>query len=162
MWQIPGTLIEPDLPRLDLDRLTHSQGSFRQIETHWVLCNQQARDANILQLSKVKGYVCRSLKLSISPAGLNCFSSKVFSNNIPVSEELVSATGQQMFDLKTSDCPFVLNTNVKHQSRQRTPPPVGQRSFCGRVFQKKFSWWMWVCICLCICSWWGNASACDS
>lgn len=110
----------------------------------------------------------RSSKLRISPAGSNCFSSKVFSNSIPVSEELVLATGRQMFDPKASDRPFVLNPNVKHQSRQRTSgtqPSKRQRSFCagvGRVFQKVQLACVCVCICSCICSWWGNENACDS
>lgn len=47
------------------------------------------------------------LKRPISPAGSSCLGPKVFSNSMAVSEELASATGQQMFDLKTSACPFV-------------------------------------------------------
>lgn len=66
--------------------------------------------------SEVRGHLCLSLKRRIFPAGLNCFNSKVFSFNILVSDELVFATGWQMFDPETQDCQFVLNPTVKHQS----------------------------------------------
>lgn len=82
------------------------------------------------------------LKLPIAPAGLSCLSSKVFSNNIAVSEELASATGQQMFDLKTSACPFVYypqrQTLVSSKGRHDPLRPEGQGGdiFTQRAFQK--------------------------
>lgn len=41
------------------------------------------------------------------PAGSSCFGS----NSFAVSEELAFATGQQMFDLKTTDCPYLMAEN---------------------------------------------------
>lgn len=86
-----------------------------------VLCNQQAREANILDLQQGQR-LCVPAVNPVFPAGLNCFNSKVFSFNILVSDELVFATGQQLFDPETQDGQFVSNPNVKHQSWHQATP----------------------------------------
>lgn len=58
--------------------------------------------------------------LHIPPAGLDSFSSGVFFNYIPVSEELVFATGQQMFDPDPFGRPVCLTSSRQTASLVKT------------------------------------------
>lgn len=93
----------------------HIQGTFlTNWDPLWCCVTNRHVKQTYWTYSKVRGYVCLPLKRPVFPAGLNCFNSKVFSFNILVSDELVFATGQQLFDPETQDGQFVSNPNVKH------------------------------------------------